>query len=37
MYSFLNEEELRKFEFKSVGKNVRISRKASFYNPSLST
>lgn len=30
---FLNEEQLKKFNFKRVGKNVLISNKASIYNP----
>ena len=31
--SFLNREELNKIGFKSLGENVKISNKASFYNP----
>lgn len=35
MNSFLNKEELDNIGFKSLGHNVRISRKASFYGASL--
>ncbi|MBQ9513436.1 MAG: acyltransferase [Clostridia bacterium] len=34
MTSFYSEEELKQLGFASVGKNVSISRKASFYSPS---
>ncbi len=33
MTSFYSEDELEKLGFKSVGSNVKISRKSSFYNP----
>ncbi len=32
--SFLNSDEILKIGFKSIGENIQISRKASFYNPS---
>lgn len=31
--SFLSDSELRKIGFKKLGKNVKISEKASIYNP----
>lgn len=34
MSSFYSDEELKKIGFKSVGKNVLLSRKTSIYNPS---
>ena len=33
MNNFFNEEELNKMGFKSIGKNVLISKKASIYSP----
>ena len=33
MNSFYNIEELNEIGFKSVGKNVQISKKTSFYSP----
>lgn len=33
--SYYSDDELNKIGFKSIGKNVKISRKASIYNPEL--
>lgn len=33
MNSFFNEEELKQFKFKKIGKNVLLSKKASIYSP----